>query len=119
MEEVLVVIGLFLLRLGVPVLVTVVIAYLLHRLDARWETEAKARMVEAVQPGEKISAGLKALKPARPCWEQKGCKEEVRAKCPACKALDIPCWAAKLRATGQLPAACHNCAMFVVSVPAG
>ena len=39
--EVLYIIGLFVLRLGVPIAITLTIAYFLHRLDARWEKEAR------------------------------------------------------------------------------
>ena len=114
MEETLVVIGMFLLRLGVPLMVTLALGYLLRRLDARWEAESLAQQEQEAVPVE-----LKALKTAQqPCWEVKGCSEEQKAKCPACKFWDIPCWAARLRATGRLPANCHNCGLFSVS-PAG
>ena len=34
------VVGMFLLRLGVPLLITVVLGWALHRLDAKWQSEA-------------------------------------------------------------------------------
>ena len=36
------VIGMFLLRVGVPLAITVGVVYLLKRLDRRWEAEARA-----------------------------------------------------------------------------
>ena len=111
METILVMIGLFLLRLGVPLAITLAVGYWLRRLDAKWEAEAAAQRIQEEQPTE-----LKALKTAeRPCWEEKGCDEARRAQCPACKFLDIPCWAARLRATGSLPAECPSCARFSTS----
>jgi len=37
-----VVLGFFLLRLGVPILITAIVCYGLRRLDARWQAEAEA-----------------------------------------------------------------------------
>lgn len=111
MTETLIVVGMFLLRLGVPLGITLAVGYWLRRLDARWEAEALTQLEQEEAPAE-----LKALKTAeQPCWEQKGCTEAQRAQCPACKAWDIPCWVARLRATGRLPAECHNCAFFSLS----
>jgi hypothetical protein len=111
MEEILMVAGIFFLRLGVPLALTLAVAYGLRRLDARWEAEALAQWAQ-----EELPAELKALKTTeQPCWELKGCDEESRAQCPACKFWDIPCWVARLRATGRLPATCHNCELFAPS----
>lgn len=37
-----VILSFFLLRLGVPLLITAAVCYGLHRLDARWQAEAEA-----------------------------------------------------------------------------
>jgi hypothetical protein len=37
-----VILGFFLLRLGVPLLITAAVCYGLHKLDDRWQAEAKA-----------------------------------------------------------------------------
>jgi uncharacterized membrane protein YraQ (UPF0718 family) len=114
MEGVLVVVGMFLLRLGVPLAITLAVGYWLRRLDARWEAEAQAQWEQEEAPAE-----LKALKTTeQPCWETKGCDEASRAQCPACKLWDIPCWVARLRATGRLPTECFNCELFSFK-PAG
>jgi hypothetical protein len=111
MEEILAITGMFLLRLGVPLAITLAVGYALRRLDARWEAEALTQWEH-----EEVPAELKALKrPEQPCWEEKGCTEAQRAECPACKGWDIPCWVAHLRATGRLPARCHNCGRFAPS----
>ena len=111
MADILAVLGMFVLRLGVPLAITLAIGYWLRRLDARWEAEAVARWGQQAPP-----ASVTALKTAaQPCWEMKGCSEAKRAECPACKAWDIPCWVARLRATGRLPGECHACAQFALS----
>jgi hypothetical protein len=104
MYEVLVIIGMFFVRLGLPVVIFIVIGYLLRRLDSRWEEEAKA------QP-ETIRR-LQAARAQRPCWEEKGCSEEAMARCAAYKHADIPCWLARLRAERRLPTECSNCARY-------
>lgn len=111
MEEGLAILGMFILRLGIPLAITLGIGYALRRLDARWEAEAVTFREQEAAPVE-----LQALKTVdQPCWEVKGCDEDSRAKCPACKAWDIPCWVARLRATGRLPAECHGCEIFSLS----
>jgi hypothetical protein len=108
MEETLVIIAMFLLRIGVPLVFTLALGYLLRRLDTRWEADALAE-----RAGEEVPVELKALKTTeQPCWEIKGCSEEQRATCPACEFWDLPCWVARLRATGRLPTECHNCGLF-------
>jgi hypothetical protein len=113
--EALAVIGLFLVRLGVPLLLTLAVAHALRRLDAGWQAEAEGELrvaeLNAVQLAE-----LKALQGNQRCWEVKGCSEERRAECPGCGPLDIPCWVARLRATGRLPVQCHDCELFAPSL---
>jgi hypothetical protein len=101
-DEILVILGMFFLRLGVPILISIVIGYLLRRLDDRWEAEAQQ---EAIQR-KKLTAARKA------CWEEKGCSEERRARCPASRVTDIPCWLARMRAENRLPALCTSCPRY-------
>lgn len=111
MDELLVIVGMFVLRLGVPLAITLAVGYGLHRLDARWEAEARADRNRAELPVD-----VKALKKSeRPCWEVKGCNEAQKAECPACRLLDIPCWVARLRTTGLLPFECQGCELFMLS----
>ena len=41
--QVLAVVGMFILRLGVPLVITLMVGYWLRQLDARWQAEALAR----------------------------------------------------------------------------
>jgi hypothetical protein len=114
LDEILGVAGLFILRLGVPIAIMAVIGYGLRRLDAKWEAEATASREWEAVPSQ-VEALKIAEQPEQPCWEIKGCDEERRANCPSCKALDVPCWVARLRATGRLPRECHNCDLFALN----
>jgi hypothetical protein len=104
--------GLFVLRLGVPLAVTIAVAYFLRRLDGKWQAEAWAEW-EASQPEEKIIAETRRLQAGgEPCWSIRDCEEQVQANCPAPKQPGIPCWLARRRSEGKLPAACYNCELF-------
>jgi len=46
--QVAVIVGMFILRLGVPLLITLLVAYWLRHLDGKWEAEARAR--QEVEP---------------------------------------------------------------------
>ncbi len=39
-----IVVGMFIVRLGVPLAITLAIAYFLRRLDAKWKAEAQAKL---------------------------------------------------------------------------
>ena len=105
---------LIVLRLGIPIAVTVLIAWGLRRLDARWQAEAAAQQSSrAVAAGDLDAAAVTSpLAAQQPCWELNNCSDAQRGNCPACAALDIPCWMARLRADGKLPARCYGCALF-------
>jgi hypothetical protein len=109
--EAAVIAGMFLLRIGVPLGVTLIVAYFLRRLDAKWQAEAWADW-EASHLQEEIIAEARPLQPSEPCWSLRGCDETARANCAAPKQPDIPCWLARRRSEGNLPAECYNCSQF-------
>ena len=109
MKDILLMMSIFLLRLGAPLAITLVLAYALRRLDAKWQAEAVAQWVQKDAPAE-----AKLLIGKDPCWAKKGCTEAQRAECPACKLLDLPCWVARLRATGRLLTDCRTCELFAL-----
>lgn len=89
------------LRLGLPILLTVVVVYLLGKLDARWQSESgRQRQAYRVLPGQ------------RACWEQKGCSEEKKAQCPAYQDQGRPCWQVFRSADGRLKETCLGCKVF-------
>ena len=86
-----------LLRLGIPISVTVVVLALLHRLDKRWQKEALALPV--------VPAG-------KPCWEIMGCTEEKKKNCPAVAQPNTPCWQVFRTRVGVMKEACLGCNVF-------
>lgn len=105
---------LFVLRLGIPLAVTILVVWGLRRLDARWEADASARRAaKAVASGEVAAARLASpMATSKPCWSLRGCPERRQAACAACADTAMPCWLARLRADGRLPGACYGCALF-------
>lgn len=119
---------LVLLRLGVPLIITIGLAYALRRLDLRWQTQAREsrQMQEAVvplAPGAPARAESWMLQPwpassnAKPCWMVKGCTEALRASCAATRQPSVPCWQARSRAEGRLPAECKGCELYLPAIP--
>lgn len=93
--------GIF-LRLIVPLAVTALIVYLLHKLDVRWQIEA-----------EKERALL--VKDDKPCWKEQGLSmDEIKLR--AAKS-DQPCWQTHRMSNGYLREACLDCEVFL-SAPA-
>jgi hypothetical protein len=75
----------FLIRLALPLLLTLLLAWSLRRLDARWQREAAEEAAGAV------AAATGATAP-RACWEIRQCGAEQRQACPAYNRPDTPCW---------------------------
>ena len=106
--------GLFILRLGVPLAIIMLIGYGLRKLDAKWQAEAQAQL-EAEQAAKQHKAEpdlefYTVIDP--PCWVQKNCPETIKLGCPALRAPDIPCWMARYRAEGAIPDKCYACKLF-------
>lgn len=110
----LMILGMFILRLGVPLAVTALVGYLLSRVDARWQAEAQARR----EASPVFQAALRSLPPApealEACWQARACTPEMRRNCPAAHS-DDPCWIARFREEGKLPAPCSDCELFVTA----
>ncbi len=111
--ETTIVLALFLLRLGIPLAVIVLISGWLKRLDTRWAAEAsaygRAKAWDAQATAQQM---VQALTP--PCWVQRACPADQRAHCAANQQPTLPCWLARMRQEGHLPTACVNCAIFAL-----
>ena len=115
----LVLVALFGLRCIIPLAATMLIGYLMNRLVDRWQAEDAAQL-----EGEVVAEGVDiepALKPAfglslpvvtLPCWITKKCDPAKRDACPAHKQPGMPCWLARLRAEGMMPADCPDCPIY-------
>lgn len=113
-SETLWIVGGFLLRLGVPVAATILVTWLLHRLDAHWRRQPPAIHPTplAASGGANPGVAYTATPPSKPCWEVKGCSAESRANCEACAQPSVACWLLLLRRDGRLPAKCRCCEVF-------
>jgi hypothetical protein len=86
------------LRLILPIAITVVIVYFLHRLDLRWQAEAMEQ--QAAIPPEKVE-----------CWKIKGCPPEQYINCAAYTS-EQPCWQVHRLYNGYLREECLTCNIF-------
>jgi hypothetical protein len=87
-----------LLRFIVPLAVTLLIVYLLHRLDVRWQREA-----------EQESAAL--VKDDLPCWKEQGLSmDEIKLRAAN---NNQPCWQFHRLSNGYLREACLDCEVFL------
>jgi hypothetical protein len=86
-----------LLRIGIPLAVTILIIYLLRRMDKRWQAVALPVPVAA---------------PRKPCWEVNGCSGQKRKNCPAAAQPNIPCWQVFRAKNGVLKEGCLVCEVF-------
>lgn len=97
----------FLLRLGIPILFTGGLIYLLNRLDERWQNEAMQQESPTQPPTDQP-----------PCWIQQGCSTGQILNCPAVKSAQ-PCWQVYRKSNGYLAEKCLDCQVFISApVPA-
>ena len=88
--------GLF-LRFALPIVGTIILVYLLRKLDAHWQAEAELTPVNI----EKVE-----------CWKVKGCSEEQRKNCVGA-ATPLPCWQVHRQPNGYLQEKCISCEVFI------
>ena len=87
----------FVLRLGIPLLFTLLLCWGLKRLDARWQREAAAERFQQLPVAKHT------------CWNIRDCSPEKRAKCPVyLTGFETPCWE-QCRQEGMLSSACLKC----------
>ena len=83
-----VMVGMFLLRLGVPLAITLAVAWALKRLDVRWRRQAEARLASLSQA--------------------------IAAQCKYAGQTYPVCWVARRQAEGSLAAECRSCSQFTL-----
>ena len=103
-QDILVIAGMFFLRIGLPLLVVMGIGYLIQRwLEPKAVHEQFEGMIRTAQEQRAASTTTK------PCWEIKNCSAEARATCAAAQQPDIPCWLSRQIAGQSLPEGCAAC----------
>ena len=95
--------GWFVLRFGLPIMVTIVICKLFQKMDLRWMVESKAY---------REKAGIADMMPAIRCWAFNDCSEEKKKECHAYQNKNIPCWQLFRSQTGELKEDCLGCGVF-------
>ena len=95
-----VVIG-FLIRIGIPIALTVLVIFWLRRLDERWQLEAQSQRPETAEIIKNIG-----------CWEINNCSSEQRAGCIAFNHPETPCWQHFRNGNGSLREGCLACQVF-------
>lgn len=91
---------LVLLRVAIPIAVTLTFIKVLKWLDERWKQEADFEGAKVVQVG---NVG---------CWEINVCPAEQRAACMAYNNPDKPCWQVFREKNGRLQERCIGCDVF-------
>ena len=67
-------IGWFLIRFGIPVVITLAVCWLFRNIDAKWQTEGMEYQKKT---------GVEKSVPIVRCWILNGCPEEKRETCKA------------------------------------
>lgn len=99
-----IVISLCFFRIGIPLIVTFLLTYLIDRFVTN-KSAAKtgdAETLQAAEPGPFFV----------PCWEMKDCLPEKRAACQAVHRPGIPCWLTMQLTSGHLATECLDCPVF-------
>ena len=91
---------LILLRIAVPIAVTIAFIKVLKWLDERWKEQADLEGSQVVKFG---NIG---------CWEINNCPSEQRAICQAYNNPDKPCWQIFRDKHGRLQESCIDCDVF-------
>lgn len=100
MNTTLVILTGFIVRLILPLAVTALIVYLLHKLDVRWQAEAESERARLVKDKEEI-----------PCWKDAGLPVSEIKTYVAQKGQS--CWQARRLSNGYMREACLDCELFL------
>lgn len=93
----------FLLRLGIPIGVTLGLSWALRRLDARWRREAADEQIQVLAAAGTLTK--------QECWQIKGCPPAQQAQCRAYQSNGVPCWEV-FRENGKLRKTCVGCTVL-------
>ena len=87
-----------LVRLAIPIFITVLAVSFLRKLDERWQKQAEIETPEAKVP-----------KPE--CWKVRDCPPPARGACPGFLS-PLPCWQVYRLPNGYLREECLTCEVF-------
>ncbi len=98
----------FFLRIGVPILITLLIGRWLEKKLAPREEPVSATLQTHSAPQVTRSGNIIQVH----CWNLKRCETARRAECAAFKRPDLPCWLALQADGGKLREECFTCALY-------
>lgn len=104
LESVVAILSGLLLRFGLPIAFTALVAWALRKLDARWQAEAEKMRIRA----HSLGAEVRQVR----CWETRECPPEKRDVCLAYTQPDAPCWQIFRDDQERLLEACLECEIF-------
>ena len=111
--EVAFLVGLSILRIGVPLAIVFGLGYGLRRLDAKWQAEAMAEQATNLAKQAEAEPNIEIIKIIDPpCWVTHDCPKSDFIQCAAYKTPETPCWLARYRAEGHLSERCYLCPRF-------
>ena len=111
----LVILAMFFLRIGVPIVVTLGIGIWLEKRLRPQETRVQQREIRrgTIIPFPRVSQGASASSvPIAHCWDVKQCASAMREQCAAYNRPDLPCWLALQAAGGKVRAECADCELY-------
>jgi len=113
---------LIILRFGIPLAFTILLAWLFRRLDQYWQSQSSRLQPtpaadQQLPSQDRRAAGSYPELVDRPCWEYHACPASKRQNCPAGCGTDVLCWLARLRHDGRLPSGCRTCPIFTTTSP--
>lgn len=86
-----------LVRLALPILLTVLVIIFLRRLDSHWQSEARYAPVHVQKPQ---------------CWKIRDCPTSQQKVCPAARS-SLPCWQVFRGANGYMREQCLTCDVLI------
>lgn len=108
LQDILVIAGMFLLRIGLPLIVLVAMGYLLERwLGYREEERVIIRRAEPAAGEGRVPAGQ-----AVPAWTMMPCASQVSRAYKVLGRSSLPCWLALEQAGGRLLDQCLACQWY-------
>lgn len=85
-----------LIRLAIPIAITLMLVHFLRKLDSRWQAEAELQPMYVQKPE---------------CWKIKDCPPEQQKNCIA-RTSPLPCWQVFRLPNGYLREECLTCKVF-------
>lgn len=104
----LIVLGMFLLRIGVPVAITLAFGYWLEKkLRPPEQSQENGTIQPEITPRTRSSKIIQLH-----CWDLKHCEGAKRAQCAASRHPDLPCWLALQVEGEKVREECFTCGLY-------